>query len=420
VRDGGRIAAAIEVLDDMEAGHRPARIALKRWSDGARYAGAKDRAFVSGLVLDALRKRRSMAWRMGMQTNRARVLGVLRFGWDWPSDRLEAAFGEDHGPGALTADELDADIALDDAPADVRGDYPEWLDPLLARVYGDNRAEEGAFLAARAPVDLRVNTLKSTREAVLQALEPIGAQPVEITPLAVRVPAPDPAIRAPAAETFPAFPQGWFEVQDVGSQLAAACAGDVRGLRVLDLCAGGGGKTLALGAAMDNTGALFAYDADARRMKDLIPRAQRAGLTNLEVRVPMEREPFRGLEGGLDLVFVDAPCSGSGTWRRHPDAKWRLSPQQLERRMAEQDGVLDQAARLVRRGGRIIYVTCSLLAEENEDRVAAFLTRSPGFSVQPAPFADLATPDGYLRLSPRRAGTDGFFAAVLERSDNSR
>jgi len=415
VRDGGRIAAAINVLDDMEAGHRPARMALKRWSDGARYAGAKDRAFVSGLVLDALRKRRSMAWRMGADTNRARVLGVLRFGWDWPADRLEAAFAEDHGPGALDPAELEADAPLADAPADVRGDYPAWLDPNLARVFGEDRAEEGAMLAARAPVDLRANTLKSDRTAVLEALEPIGAGPVEIAPLAVRVAAPDPAIRAPAPETFPAFSYGWFEVQDVGSQLAAACAGEVRNQQVLDLCAGGGGKTLALGAAMANTGQIFAYDADARRMKDLIPRAQRAGLTNLEVRAPMEREPFRGLFGALDLVFVDAPCSGSGTWRRHPDIKWRLSPQQLERRMAEQDGVLDQAAGLVKSGGRIVYVTCSLLAEENEDRVAAFLARTPGFAVQPAPFPDLITPEGFLRLSPRRAGTDGFFAAVLER-----
>ena len=185
---------------------------------------------------------------------------------------------------------------------------------------------------------------------------------------------------------------------------------------MLDLCAGGGGKTLALAAAMGNTGQIYAYDADARRMTDLIPRAERAGVRNLQVRSPTERDPFRGLAGAMDVVFVDAPCTGSGTWRRHPDAKWRLSPQQLERRMAEQDGVLDQAATFLKPGGRMIYVTCSLLAEENEDRVEAFLTRTLGFSVCSAPFQQLATAQGYLRLSPRSAGTDGFFAAVLQRS----
>ncbi len=413
MRDGGRIAAAIEVLDDIEAGHRPAKIALKRWSDGARYAGAKDRAFVSGLVLDALRKRRSMAWRMGAETNRARVLGVLKFWWGWDADRIGAAFAEDHGPGALTAGEQTADASLDGAPDAVRGDYPDWLDAPLQRVFGETRAEQGAQLATRAPVDLRVNTLKSSRAKVMEALEPIAPQALDLLPTAVRLPAPDPALRAQAAETFPAFPLGWFEIQDAGSQMAAACAGDIMDAQVLDLCAGGGGKTLALAAAMKNTGKIYAYDADARRMKDVIPRAERAGVRNLEVRVPMEREPFRGLAGAMDLVFVDAPCTGSGTWRRNPDAKWRLSPQALERRMAEQDGVLDQASAFVRPGGWIVYATCSLLAEENEDRIAAFLVRKPHFTVQPAPFSDLITPQGFLRLTPLNAGTDGFFAAIL-------
>jgi 16S rRNA (cytosine967-C5)-methyltransferase len=420
VRDGGRIAAAIEVLDDMEAGHRPAKIALKRWSDGARYAGAKDRAFVSGLALDVLRRRRSLAWRMGAETNRARVLGVLKFDWGWSDERIATAFAEEHGPGPLTEAETAPPRDLSDAPPAVAADYADWLDPHMARVFGEMRAEEGAALAQRAPVDLRANTLKAGRDKVLSELEPIGAQAVDLLPNAVRLPAPDPAIRAPAAETFPAFARGWFEVQDVGSQIAAACAGEIKGLQVLDFCAGGGGKTLALAAAMGNTGQIYAYDSDARRMTDLIPRAERAGVRNLQVRSPTERDPFRGLAGAMDVVFVDAPCTGSGTWRRHPDAKWRLSPQQLERRMAEQDSVLDQAATFLKPGGRLVYVTCSLLAEENEDRVDAFMARTPGFTVKPPPFEQFATPSGYLRLTPRMAGTDGFFAAVLERAPDSQ
>jgi 16S rRNA (cytosine967-C5)-methyltransferase len=420
VRDGGRIAAAIEVLDDMEVGHRPTKQALKRWSDSARYAGAKDRAFVSGLALDVLRRRRSLAWRMGSDTNRARVLGVLKLDWGWSDERIGAAFAEEHGPGALTDTERSTPRSLDDAPAAVAADYADWLDPHMTRVFGDDRAEEGAALAQRAPVDLRANTLKAGRDKVLSELEPIGAQAVDLLPNAVRLPAPDPAIRAPAAETFPAFARGWFEVQDVGSQIAAACAGEIKGLQVLDFCAGGGGKTLALAAAMGNTGQIYAYDSDARRMTDLIPRAERAGVRNLQVRSPTERDPLRELAGKMDVVFVDAPCTGSGTWRRHPDAKWRLSEQQLERRMAEQDGVLDQAATFLKPGGRLIYVTCSLFAEENEDRVEAFLARTPGFAAKPPPFEQFATPAGHLRLTPRTAGTDGFFAAVLERAPDSQ
>jgi 16S rRNA (cytosine967-C5)-methyltransferase len=420
VRDGGRIAAAIEVLDDMEAGHRPAKMALKRWSDSARYAGAKDRAFVSGLALDALRRRRSLAWQMGAETNRARVLGVLTLDWGWSAERIATAFAEEHGAGALTEAEKAPPRALDDAPPAVAADYADWLDPHMARVFGDSRAEEGAALAQRAPVDLRANTLKAGRDKVLEALEPIGAVAVDLLPNAVRLAAPDPAIRAPAAETFPAFARGWFEVQDVGSQIAAACAGEIKGLQVLDFCAGGGGKTLALAAAMGNSGQIYAYDSDARRMTDLNPRAERAGVRNLQIRSPTERDPLRELAGKMDVVFVDAPCTGSGTWRRHPDAKWRLSPQQLERRMAEQDGVLDQAATFLKPGGRLIYVTCSLLAEENEDRVEAFLGRTPGFAAKASPFEQFATQQGFLRLTPRTAGTDGFFAAVLERAPDSQ
>jgi 16S rRNA (cytosine967-C5)-methyltransferase len=469
LRDGGRLAAAIVVLGDMESRHKPVRMALKTWGDSARYAGARDRAFVSGLVLDVLRRRRSLAWLMAEESDRARVLAALHAVWGWPFPRILDALADPHGPGMMTDEELDrfvrmerrearprieisVDIAgivkvdgveipsamtggmealsayaaevdrrppyLRLAPEPVRGDYSDWLDPLMERVFGEDRAAEGEALAERAPVDLRINTLKTDMARALKALAPFDPQISELLPAAIRVAAPAASERAAPLEAAPEFEKGWFEVQDLGSQLAAARAGDIAGRQVLDFCAGGGGKTLALAAAMGNRGQLYAYDADARRLTDTVRRAQRAGVRNLQVRSPIHPGPLDGLEGRMDLVFVDAPCTGSGTWRRHPDAKWRLTAEQLARRMAEQDAVLSQAAAFVKPAGRLIYVTCSLFAEENEDRVTAFLAARPDFAVVPAagPADHFLTGEGFLRLTPRTAGTDGFFVAVVTRS----
>jgi 16S rRNA (cytosine967-C5)-methyltransferase len=462
LRDGGRLAAAIEVLGDMQARHKPVRMALKTWGDSARYAGAKDRAFVSGLVLDVLRRRRSLASLMREESDRARVIAALHAMWGWSSLRILEAFADPRGPGAMNDDERERfaiiegstartmgfidvnaagviEIDGDETPrgdagfeargaqlaagsrSPVRGDYPDWLEPLMERVFGDERAAEGEALAARAPVDLRVNTLKTDTARALKALAPFRPEPGPWLATAIRIPAPAASERAAPVEVAPEFEMGWFEVQDLGSQLAAARAGDIAGKQVLDFCAGGGGKTLALAAAMGNRGQLYAYDSDARRLTDTVRRAQRAGVLNLQVRSPIHPKPLDGLEGRMDLVFVDAPCTGSGTWRRHPDAKWRLTPAQLARRMAEQDAVLAEAAAFVKPGGRLIYVTCSLFAEENEDRVAAFLAARPGFTPVPAsgPADAFLTAEGYLRLTPRTAATDGFFVAVLTRSPDS-
>ena len=431
----GRLAAAIEVLTEVEERHKPVRLALKAWGDGARYAGSKDRAFVSGLVLDALRKRRSLGWRMGSDTPRAAAIGVLAFEWGWSLDDVAAAAaGEPHGPGVLTEAEaasLAQPRALDDAPPAVRGDYPDWLDASLARVFGEKRAEEGEALAHRAPVDLRANRLKGDVGRVLKTLESFGAEPSGVLTGALRIAAPKAAERAAPVENEPEFAKGWFEVQDLGSQIAAAAAGEVKNHQVLDLCAGGGGKTLALGAAMGATGQIYAFDRDSKRLSEVVTRGQRAGVRNLQTRSPRKPGALDDLQGRMDLVFVDAPCTGSGVWRRHPDAKWRLTADQLERRIAEQKEVLAEARRMVKPGGRIVYVTCSLLAEEDEDQVQAFLAEAPEFHAVPALAAveasGLATPEGldmlrqritsegFLRLSPLSGGSDGFFVAVLER-----
>jgi 16S rRNA (cytosine967-C5)-methyltransferase len=421
MRDGGRLAAAIEVLTEIETRHFPVRMALKRWGESARYAGSKDRAFVSGLALDALRRKRSLGWIMGDDSPRGVVLGVLAHDWGWSAERIGEAVGEEHGPGALTEAEVErlaSPRSIDEAPAAIAGDYADWLEPFLNRALGADRAAEMAALSQRAPVDLRLNLLKTDVARGAKAVAAIGAEPAGLLDAAFRIAAPQAADRTPSVEAVPAFSKGWFEVQDLGSQIAAATAGEIKGKQVLDFCAGGGGKTLALAAAMGNSGQIYAHDSDARRLADTIRRSQRAGVRNLQIRSPIEGEPLKGLEGKLDLVFVDAPCTGSGTWRRHPDAKWRLSPDQLAKRQIEQDAVLADAADFVKVGGRLIYVTCSLLVEENEDRVTAFLERHPGFAAAPITLDGVqehVTAQGHLRLTPKSAGTDGFFAAVLER-----
>ena len=379
---------------------------------------------MSGLVLDVLRRKRSLAWQMGDESPKAAAVAVLHLHWDWSMDRVaDASADEVHGPGPLTDAERQAlqhPRNLADAPDSVRGDYPEWLEASFARVFGDDRAAEGAELSKRAPTDLRVNLLKTDPPRALKALTAMNAEPPGLMPNALRVAAPAAEARGAPVEAFPQFLKGWFEIQDLGSQIAAACAGDVKGKQVLDLCAGGGGKTLALASAMGNTGQIYAFDSDARRLTDTIRRGDRAGVRNLQIRTPLNPEPLKGLEVRMDVVFIDAPCSGTGSWRRHPDTKWKLTQDTLDRRLADQDQVLREGAVFVKPGGRMIYVTCSVLPEEDEDRVAAFLATHPEFARTSATtdpeLLQFLTPDGDLRLTPRTSGTDGFYVAVLQKS----
>jgi 16S rRNA (cytosine967-C5)-methyltransferase len=431
MRDGARAAAAIEVLADIEARKRPASEALKDWGLSHRFAGSGDRAAIGNLVFDAMRRRASSTYAMGEDSPRALVLRTLVSSWGLTPEQVSAlADGSKHAPEPLAETEV-AGLARAlpaDAPAYVRGDFPDWLAPEFARAFGERAAQEGAALAGRAPVDLRVNTLKATRAKVLKALTRFGAQATPHSPLGIRiVTAPGPG-RSPHVEAEPGHGKGWFEVQDEGSQLATLLAGAKPKQQVIDLCAGAGGKTLGLAAAMQNTGQLYAYDADRMRLRPIFERLKRAGARNVQVLPPGDAAALAPLEGRMDLVLIDAPCTGSGVWRRRPDAKWRLSPQMLEARQAEQRVVLDQGAALVKPGGRLAYVTCSVLPSENRDQVEAFLARHPGFKLVPwrtlweaalpgrssPPSADGS--DDTLLLTPLSHGTDGFFVAVIERA----
>jgi 16S rRNA (cytosine967-C5)-methyltransferase len=427
-----RLAAAIEIIDSIGRERRPAADALKSWGLAHRFAGSGDRAAIAGLVYDTLRRRASSAWIMGADAPRAVVLGMLKRERGMAADVVAGlADGSKYAPEILTDDErkrLDSG-ALDGAPAYVAGDYPEWLDPHFARTFGDGRAEEGAALASRAPLDLRINTLKAAPEEAREAVADLAPQPAPWSPLGLRIPLAADA-KSPAIHAEPAFLKGLVEVQDEGSQLAALFSGAKAGEQVVDLCAGAGGKTLALAAMMENKGQLFATDGDKRRLAPIHDRLARSGARNVQVRTPKSvGTELDDLAGRMDLVLIDAPCTGTGAWRRNPDAKWRMRPGALEQRIKDQAEVLDRAVPLLKAGGRIAYITCSVLDEENGAQIRAFLGRQPGFSVTPPAKvagilsdrtgafreASLASDEGLL-MTPRRTGTDGFFVSVLRKA----
>lgn len=426
MRLGGRLSAAIEVLEDIETRHRPVASALRDWGLGHRFAGSGDRAAIGNIVYDALRHKLSIAG--NMQSDDARALGVgVLFEWGMTPEQLAAAFEGDRfvAEGLAELASIDRSAQTGETAADhVTADVPEWSMPHLQQTFGPEWIEEAKRLSDRPPLDLRVNRLKADREKVLKALANTGAVEASLARDGVRIASTTADRRHPNVQTEPAFQKGWFEIQDEGSQLAALLAGHDIGGQVLDLCAGGGGKTLALCAMMENRGQIFAYDSDKSRLAPIFDRLKRAGARNVQAFA--DTKALKAIEGRMDMVLVDAPCTGSGTWRRRPDAKWRLSPEQLQSRMAEQDIVLGQASQFVKPGGRLAYVTCSVFRSENDDRISAFQQTHPQFEcidhaglwnsvVADRPDAMMQTEHGMM-MTPARSGTDGFYLSVMRRA----
>ena len=429
MRPGAHIKAAVEVLEEILFRHRPAATALADWGKNHRFAGSGDRSAIGNLVYDALRRKRSLAERMASDTPRAIALAAAPRALGLSAAAVIAnADGSAYAVDPLSEAEQ-AGLSRElphDTPVPILGDFPDWLEPSLRRAFGETAAEELEALARRAPVDLRVNTLKADREKVLKTLARFSPTPTPFSPLGVRLPAPEGSGRQPNVEAEAAHGKGWYEVQDEGSQVAALMAGAGPRQQVLDICAGGGGKTLAFAASMQNTGQVYAYDDDAARLRPTFERLKRAGARNVQVLRAGDTSALAALGPRFDLVFCDAPCTGSGAWRRRPDAKWRLKPANLAQRLEEQRGILGLAAPLVKPGGRLVYVTCSVLPEENSDQLAWFLTNHSAFEALPwrdswragmgvEPPASAGSGDDALRLTPARHGTDGFFIAVLGR-----
>jgi 16S rRNA (cytosine967-C5)-methyltransferase len=439
-----RIQAVIDILGELERTHQPVDRHLRDWGRAHRFAGSKDRAAIAERVYAIQRRRAWLGWRMASDAPRALAIGSLLDEGD-----IEALFnGGGYGPSALTEAER-ASIAAapsDEPPPHVRGEYPQFLEAELRRAFGDALMDEMIAFQTRAPADLRVNTLKMSRDDLLDALSSEGydAQPTPFSPIGIRLSEGEAKLGRGGL-----FLAGAFEFQDEAAQIAALLCGAQPEMRVLDLAAGAGGKSLALAAIMRNEGEIVACDVRTDALTELERRAMRAGATIIQtMNLPRPHEvgeragvrgrqtqnsidppphpdplPLKGGEGNYDVVLLDAPCSGTGTWRRQPELRWRLTPERLAELRATQGALLNQAAASVKPGGRLVYATCSILPSENEDRVSAFLETHPDFAVTPV--ADIwrqmtgceqpMTRGHFFHASPFSTGTDGFFTAVLQK-----
>lgn len=427
-----RIQAVIEILGQILSEPRPADGIASAYFRNRRFIGSKDRAAINQRLYRIMRRYHRLGWwitrnKMAIDA-RSLVIADWMIEKEGDAQALVTLFsGGTYAPPETTKDERALAKALQGrelAPAEMplreRVECPEWAWPgLLAALGEDGVEKELAAMLGQAPLDLRVNTIKSSRDAALKQLQDDGfdAHAGKIAPDAIRV------FGRPQILQHPLYRDGVIEIQDEGSQMVAIAADPKPGQQVADFCAGAGGKTLALGAIMNNKGRIVAMDVSAGRLQGAKERFKRAGLHNIETReLTSERDKYvKRHVGYFDVLLIDAPCSGTGTWRRDPDKRFRQLGPNLPELVALQKNILDSASRMVKPGGRMVYATCSLLPEENETQVQDFLAAHNDFTLLPAHTQPGLNAQGdYLKLSPATHDTDGFFAAVLQRGGEAR
>ena len=435
---GARMQAVIELLEQVWSGEEPIDRLTDVYFRKRRYAGSGDRRSIHATLYDVLRHRARLDWWIGRTGSsleagpRTRIIAELALEIKSSPQETKAIFnGATHCPAPLSDPEAKLAEALygrplthPDMPSPVALEYPDWMDRSLKTLWPERLAVEMSALNQPAPVDLRVNTLQSTPDAVRQSLKDnyIEVEPTPLSSIGLRLTG-----KARLAGST-AFKKGWVEVQDEGSQLIAQLTGARPGMKVVDFCAGGGGKTLALAADMGTDGAidgrLWACDISDYRLERITPRLNRAGADNVRIKVIAALDdPWVNKNAGrMDRVLADVPCTGTGAWRRDPDARWRASLDSLDDMIVAQQRILNMAQTLVKPGGRLIYATCSLLQEENEHQLAWFLENHTDFmplaidQVWAETVGGPPPPTGpCLRLIPASTGTDGFFCAVMEK-----
>ena len=416
-----RIQATLELLQAIADTPRPADSLVSAYFRARRFIGSKDRHAVATRVYAVLRHQARLDWWLArgntLPLPRLRLLAWLVLGEEISAKSVaELCSGGKFAPAALDDSERALLHKIDggtiehpDMPEDILAECPPDCVATLKQRFGKDFLRELRAMQEPAPLDLRINPLKTTREAVFAELKALGlnAKLCELSPWGIRV------FERPSLNTLPMLKDGVVEIQDEGSQMIALVVDAKPGERVVDFCAGAGGKTLAIAATMENKGRITACDIMEKRLKSGTERFRRAGLHNIETRpLSSERDPWvKKHKGGFDRVLVDAPCSGTGTWRRNPDSRWRNLGPCLDDLLKIQGEILDSAARLVRPGGRLVYATCSLLPEENERQIEKFLAAHAEFALVPCGVEGAV----YLSLTPARHGTDGFFAAAMQR-----
>ena len=430
-----RLATAIELLGLIDGTPRPADAVVSAYFRDRRFIGSKDRADISAAVYRAMRRRARLTWRLqkagSEPTPTSLMLADLLIGEGQALDRVDKLFsGGPYAPKPLSGEEKALAKRLEgrslespEMPDIVRAECPDWAEAELKRALGSEFEAQMDALKHPAPLDLRVNVLKATRDEVVARLNADGlkAEPSHLSPIGIRMEG------RPSIMAHPLYKDGAIEIQDEGSQLVALMADARPGHEVVDFCAGAGGKTLAMAAAMANKGRVIASDVLANRLNRAKERFRRAGVHNIQTHpITGETDPWiKRHKGRFDRVLVDAPCSGTGTWRRNPDQRWRSLGPGLAELLPLQGRLLQSASRLVKPGGRLIYATCSMLPAENEDHAEAFLAANPDFVLVSAAdvWREAVWPEGgpdvptvpYIRLTPATHDTDGFFAAVFAR-----
>ncbi len=429
-----RLQAVLDLVTEITNTPRPADALTSAYFRARRYIGSKDRAFISTMLYDVLRHHARLDWWLkkykSESTPRLRLLTYLMLAQKNSIAALDAMFvGGKFGAQTINDAEravlrkLETHTLMDhpSMPGEVKAECPDWALEGLKKRFGDDLLSELQALLNSAPLDLRANSLKTTREAMLAEIKKVGmkAEPCAFSPLGIRVD------ERPNLNDLPMLKNGQIEIQDEGSQMVAFLVDAKPGQRVVDFCAGAGGKTLAIAASMQNKGRITACDVMEGRLKRSTERFRRAGVHNIETKpLSSESDPWvKRHKGTFDRVLVDAPCSGTGTWRRNPDGRWKHLGPNLENLLLLQAKILASAARLVKPGGRLVYATCSLLMEENEAQIEGFLAAHPDFQLvrvsevlkETIPNTPCPSPDPYLVLTPARHNTDGFFGAVMER-----
>lgn len=435
MRDSARIQSVIELLSKMKDSKIPMDNVLRDYMKNRRYIGSKDRKYIVETVYDVVRSTARLGWWLNKleleDTPRVRVIAHLMLDGMSIHDITIRFVDENHCTGALTLDEMKIVEALDgkklsttEMPEGARVECPDWAEEDLRKIFGKDFADHMEAMLSPAQIDLRVNTIKLTREQAQDSLakDDVKTEVTKYAPYGLR------CVSKPYMSATKAFHRGFVEIQDEGSQLIAHICDVKPGMRVLDFCAGGGGKTLGLAAQMEGKGIIFATDNSTRRLEKGRRRYKKAGVHNVEVRSledEKNRKWLRRQKDAMDVVLVDAPCSSSGTWRRNPDLRWNWYGPTLEEIVTLQAEILERVADKVKFGGRLVYATCSLFACENEDQISKFLEKHPDYKL--LNIAEM-WPEGtecpvsgeFLRLNPKDHGTDGFFTAVLERQASEK